>query len=128
MNIHHVAIWADDIERLKDFYVRYFRAVAGERYHNPVKGLTSYFLTFPDGGAKLEIMNIPGIVDRGRTDRFRGFCHVAVSVGSREKVDKLTETMCADGVPVIGHPRTTGDGFYESVIADPEGNLVEITM
>lgn len=128
MNIHHVAIWADDIERLKDFYVRYFRAVAGERYHNPVKGLTSYFLTFPDGGAKLEIMNIPGIVDRGCTDRFRGFCHVAVSVGSREKVDELTETMRAAGVPVIGHPRTTGDGFYESVVADPEGNLVEITV
>lgn len=128
MKINHVAIWANDIEMLREFYEYYFNAVAGPRYHNPVKGLTTYLLTFPEGGAKLEIMNMRDIVESGLSDRLRGLCHISISLGSREKVDEFTQRMRADGVPVIGNPRTTGDGFYESVVSDPEGNLVELTV
>lgn len=128
MKITHVALWADDIESLKDFYVKYFEATAGPRYNNPVTGFSSYFLSFSDGGAELEIMNIRDIVDREATYRYKGFCHLALSLGSKAKVDEYTEYLRADGVAIIGNPRTTGDGFYESVICDPEGNIVELTV
>lgn len=128
MNINHIAIWANDIDALKDFYVSHFGATASPRYHNPQKDFTSYFLTFPDGGASLEIMHAPGITDRGTADRLKGLCHIAISVGSEKNVDELTENMRATGVAVLGNPRHTGDGMYESVIADPEGNIVEFTV
>lgn len=128
MKICHAAIWAADIELLRNFYTRYFGATAGARYHNPAKVFTSYFLTFPDGGAALEIMNVPGIIDRGSSGKIMGVCHLAISVGSKERVDEFTERMRADGVRILSNPRTTGDGYYESVIADPEGNIVELTI
>lgn len=128
MNVNHVAIWARDIELLKEFYCRWFGAVAGERYHNPRKDFISYFLTFPDRGARLEIMNVPEIKDRGSTDKFKGLCHIAISLGSKEKVDEMTELMRNEGITILGEPRTTGDGYYESVIVDPEGNIVELTI
>jgi len=54
--------------------------------------------------------------------------HLAISVGSKEKVDELTEKLRADGYTVAGNPRLTGDGYYESVVFDPEGNRIEITV
>lgn len=128
MKITHIAILARDIELLKDFYCHWFGATAGPRYHNPRRGFTSYFLTFPDGGARLEIMNEPGITDAAASGKLRGFCHIAISAGSKEAVDELTERMRLEGIPVLGNPRTTGDGYYESVVADPEGNIVEISV
>lgn len=128
MNIGHIAIWADDIELLKEFYCRWFDAVAGERYYNRQKNFTSYFLTFPDRGAALEIMNVPEITGREPADKIRGFCHLAISLGSKEKVNELTELMRNAGITVLGEPRTTGDGCYESVVSDPEGNTVELTI
>lgn len=128
MTINHIALWSDDIELLKDFYCRWFNAEAGERYHNPQKCISSYFLTFPDGGARLEIMSVPGIISRESSAKLRGFCHIAISLGSKDAVDTLTDRMRRSGVTVLGNPRTTGDGYYESVIADPEGNLVELTV
>lgn len=127
MNISHVAIWAQDIELLRDFYCRHFGASAGPRYYNPAKEYSSYFLTFPGGGASLEIMNVPGLVACGTSGISRGFCHMAISVGPPRLVDEFTGRLCAAGVTVVSPPRTTGDGFYESVIADPEGNLIELT-
>lgn len=128
MEINHVAVWATDIEALKNFYVSYFGATASPCYHNHVKNFTSYFLKFPGGSTRLEIMNVPEIIDHEESGKFKGLCHIAISVGSKEKVDKLTENMRATGVAVLGNPRHTGDGMYESVISDPEGNLVELTV
>lgn len=128
MNINHTALWANDIELLKDFYCKWFGAVAGELYHNPRKNFTSYFLTFPDGGASLEIMNVPDIVNHDSKGKYQGFCHIAISLGSKQMVDEMTELMRKSGISVLGEPRTTGDGCYESVITDPEGNTVELTV
>lgn len=128
MRIEHIAIWAKDIDRLKDFYMNWFSATAGPLYHNPRTGLTSYFLTFPDGAPRLEIMNLPEIVGHDRSVKWEGFCHICISVGSKEKVDEYTEKMREAGVTVLGNPRTTGEGYYESVLADPEGNIVELTI
>ena len=129
MKIEHVAIWSRDIERMKTFYVTYFGASPNVKYLNPDKGFESYFLSF-DSGARLEIMQMRSIPESAN-DPIRqhiGLIHFAMSVGSREKVDALTATLKTDGYEVVDGPRSTGDGYYESVVLDPEGNRVEITV
>ncbi|SHJ53378.1 lactoylglutathione lyase [Maribacter aquivivus] len=127
MRIEHIAIWVTDLEAMRAFYETYFNALAGEKYHNTAKQFTSYFLSFTDG-ARLEIMHKPSI--HASTDKAVniGFIHFAMSVGSKEQVDMLTEKLRKDGYKITGEPRTTGDGYYESVILDPEGNQIEITI
>ena len=128
MHIEHIAIYVQDIERMKDFYVQYFNASANDMYVNEQKLFSSYFLTF-ESGARLELMHQPKIAAvMNQLEQGIGLAHFAVSVGSKEQVDKLTELFQSDGFSVVGAPRTTGDGYYESVIKDPEGNLIEITI
>lgn len=127
MKLHHIGLWARDIEVLKEFYIKYFACVPGAKYRNTQKNFESYFLFF-EGRTKLELMQRPGIAERERGGDLYGLAHLAVSVGSKEKVDLMTEAFKKDGVPVVSEPRTTGDGYYESVILDPEGNKVEITV
>lgn len=125
MKIEHIAIWAENLELLRRFYTDYFDGVSGERYHNPAKGFTSYFITFDDG-CRLELMHKDGL-GKNIPDA-AGFAHISFSVGSKTAVDLLTERLRHDGYAILGEPRTTGDGYYESVIADPEGNRIEITI
>jgi lactoylglutathione lyase len=129
MKIEHVALWTHDLERLKDFYVLYFGAQSNDKYMNTKKGFESYFLSF-DSGARLEIMQMPSIPASldDREQQFTGYIHIAVAVGGRETVDTLTEQLRQDGYRVVGEPRTTGDGYYESVVLDPDGNRIEITI
>jgi lactoylglutathione lyase len=129
VRIEHIALWAEDLEKLKEFYTKYFRATAGERYVNPRKNFQSYFLTF-ESGCRLELMQMPGI-PRNTNEiekQFTGLIHFAISTGSKVTVDALTEQLRNDGYRVAGEPRTTGDGYYESVVLDPEGNRIEITI
>jgi lactoylglutathione lyase len=116
-----------DLEKMKNFYTKYFGMNCGEKYTNPKKHFSSYFLSFPEG-ARLEIMHRSDI-NSGKEDHNLtfGLTHFAISVGIKNKVDELTETFRQDGFRIAGEPRTTGDGYYESVILDPEGNQVEIT-
>ena len=128
MKIEHLAIWVNDLEGMKGFYETYFGAIAGNKYHNPSKKFTSYFLSFEDG-PRLELMYRPDIVQKvSGLGEHIGISHFAVSVGSKEKVDALTEQMRDSGYKIIGEPRTTGDGYYESVVLDPENNIIEITV
>ncbi len=128
MKIEHVAFWVADLEKARDFYVNYFDMIASEPYHNPAKKFTSYFLSFKDGGARIELMHRPDIIiTNGQRGLVTGITHLAISVGSKEQVDLLTERLREDGFTIAGEPRTTGDGYYESVVLDTEGNLVEIT-
>ncbi|TQV80040.1 glyoxalase/bleomycin resistance/extradiol dioxygenase family protein [Exilibacterium tricleocarpae] len=129
MKIEHIAIWAEDIEKLKAFYTTYFKAKPGNKYFNRKKGFSSYFLTF-ETGARLEIMQMPSI-PKTRNDPYRqftGFIHLAISVGSKENVDSLTARLAGAGHEVVDGLRTTGDGYYESVVLDPEHNRIEITV
>ncbi|GIV95985.1 MAG: glyoxalase [Herpetosiphonaceae bacterium] len=126
MRIEHIALWTSRLEELKAFYETYFGARAGEKYINPTKQFESYFLSFSDG-ARLELMRVPGIAGDRRRDEQAGYHHIAFAVGSREQVDALTERLRGDGYRVVGEPRRTGDGYYESVVLDPDGNRVEIT-
>ncbi len=128
MKLAHVALWTEDLERSREFYVRYFEAQSGEIYRNEGTGFSSYFLSFVND-IRLEIMHMPTIPFRQRKpgEQRHGLIHLAFSVGSSQGVDTLTETLRRDGYTIAGAPRTTGDGYYESVVLDPDGNLVEIT-
>lgn len=125
--LDHLALYTTQLEEIRAFYMTYFQATSNEKYVNPRKGFESYFLSF-GGEARLEIMQKVGISSTGYTsgEEMAGLTHLALSVGSRERVDALTEQLRADGYPVVGEPRTTGDGYYESVILDPDGNRVEL--
>lgn len=127
MNIEHVALWVNDLENAKDFFRTYFGAVPNDGYHNKNTDFRSYFLTF-EGGARLELMHHPQIVDSEKDLRRTGYAHLAFSVGSKDAVDQLTQKLRDDGYQVISDPRTTGDGYYESCILDWEGNQIEITV
>jgi lactoylglutathione lyase len=128
-HIEHIAIWTKNLEALKAFYETYFQAQAGDRYTNANTGFASYFLTFASG-ARLELMCMPGIPESSNDiePQFTGYIHLAISVGAEEQVDALTARLGADGYRVMGAPRRTGDGYYESVVLDPDGNRVEITI
>lgn len=127
MRISHIAVWTQDIERLKEFYERHFGAKAGPRYVNPGRRFESYFLSF-ESGARLEIMQMPSVSRRQDIGAPpQGYAHLAVSVGSEAEVDHLTDRLRAGGCDVLSNPRRTGDGYYESVVADPDGNPIEIT-
>lgn len=126
MKIEHVALWTNDLETTRTFYTTHFGATAGPRYHNPVKGFTSYFLRF-ESGARLEIMQRVALPPRAPAPTV-GLAHFALSLGDETAVRTETERLRAAGVAVIGEPRWTGDGYFESVIADPDGNLIELTV
>ena len=127
MRIEHVALWARDIEVLRAFYERYFAASPGPRYDNPRNGFASYFLSFADG-ARIELMQMPSVPDTGKdiARQFMGYIHLAMAVGDEGAVDALTARLAAAGHRVIDPPRRTGDGYYESVVLDPEDNRIEI--
>ena len=127
MKIDHFAMYVIDLEMVKDFFVRYFGAISNEIYHNKKTGFKSYFLSFDDG-SRLEIMTQRGLADKQKNALQCGFIHIAVSVGSKEKVDSLTETLINDGYELVSGPRATGDGYYESCIYGLENNLIEITI
>ena len=127
MQLEHFAVWTNDLERLRSFYVRYFGAQAGARYRSATRaGFVSYFLVFPDGGARLELMSVPELAAAAPSPAI-GYAHLAVRLGTEEAVEALTERLRADGVRVVSEPRRTGDGYFESTVADPDGNLVELT-
>ncbi len=127
MKIEHIAVWVKDLEKSRAFYEKYFGAVSNEKYINPVKNFESYFLSF-DNGSRLEIMTRPELRESNNSYEFQqfGIIHIAFSAGSKEKVDELTEALRKDGYTIAGEPRTTGDGYYESIILDPEKNIIEI--
>ena len=128
MRIDHIALWTNDLARCTRFYVDYFGAQAGAGYQNPAKGFASCFLSF-DGGARIEAMSTSTLdpVAAPAGAQRMGWTHLALSVGSDAEVNSLTERLRADGYPVLDGPRRTGDGYYESVVLDPDGNRIEIT-
>lgn len=127
MRIEHIALYVNDLESARRFFVKHFGATSNDGYHNPQTDFRSYFLSF-DSGARLEIMNKPKMSDLPKEINHTGYAHIAFSVGSKEKVDTLTAELKADGYEVISGPRTTGDGYYESCIIALEDNQIEITV
>ena len=126
MRVEHIAMYVNNLEKARDFFIKYFNASANDGYHNITTNFRSYFLTF-DNGARLELMNHPDMQDIEKGIRRTGLIHIAFSVGSKEKVDKLTQRLKNDGYEVLSGPRTTGDGYYESCFVGIEDNQIEIT-
>lgn len=127
MKIEHIALYVNDLEAARDFFVKYFEAESNDGYHNPRTSFRSYFLSFGDG-SRLELMTKPDLTDSGDLLNRFGYAHLAFSTGSREAVDKLSARLKEDGYPIISGPRTTGDGYYESCLLGFEGNVIEITV
>lgn len=129
MKIEHIAVYTKDLEKSREFYEKYFNAKANEKYKNRNTGFQSYFLSFNEG-ARLEIMASPLINTEQNSIMLNliGLAHFSISVGSKEKVLSLTETLRKDSYKIFGEPRLTGDGYFESIILDPDGNKIEITI
>ncbi len=127
MRIEHIAMYVNDLEGARNFFMTYFAAKSNPGYHNSTTDFRSYFLSFDDG-SRLEIMQKPQMEDREKTANRTGYIHLAFSVGSKAAVDGLTARLQAEGYPVLSGPRTTGDGYYESCILGFEGNQIEITV
>jgi lactoylglutathione lyase len=128
MKIEHLAIWVENLEEVKEFYIKYFDMTCGEKYTNIQKHFSSYFLSFRDSNTRIELMERPDILEyKGKKGITNGLTHFAISVGDKELVNSITEKLRRDNFIIQGEPRTTGDGYYESVVLDPEGNLIEIT-
>ena len=127
MKIEHIAMYVNDLEAARDFFVKFFDGHSNDGYHNKTTDFRSYFICF-DGGARLEIMTKPKLENQDKPLNRTGYAHIAFSVGSKEKVDELTERLKSDGFKVVSGPRTTGDGYYESCVVAIEGNLIEITV
>ena len=128
MRIEHLALWVHDLEGMRDFYLKYFDTTSGEKYVNSAKQFTAYFILFGEGKTRLELMTRPDItVIDGERGFNMGLAHFTISVGGKEQVNALTERLRKDNYVIFGEPRTTGDGYYESVVLDPEGNYLEIS-
>ncbi|MFC3416305.1 VOC family protein [Algoriphagus hitonicola] len=128
MKIEHIALWVKNLESMKEFYCTHFGFEAGEKYQNKAKGFSSYFLSQTDG-PRIELMHRNDIpVVFGERGEKMGLAHFALSLGSTQEVDRMTANFEQSGISVLGQPRWTGDGYYESVIEDPEGNWIELTV
>ena len=127
MKIEHIAMYVNELEAARDFFVKYLGGVSNGGYHNETTGFRSFFISFDDG-ARLEIMNKPSVEDIAKPVDRTGYVHIAFSVGSMAEVDRLTRRLREDGFEVLSDPRTTGDGYYESCIVGFEGNQIEITV
>jgi lactoylglutathione lyase len=127
VRIEHVALWVADLEGSCAFYARHFGAMVGARYENPAKGHASRFLSLGEG-ARIEVMTGSGLVPRSDPlpQRPLGLAHFALAVGDEQQVDTLVARLQAAGVAVVDGPRRTGDGYYEAVVLDPEGNRIEL--
>ncbi|NVO20831.1 MAG: VOC family protein [Bacteroidetes bacterium] len=125
MKIAHIAIWTKDLEAMKAFYCRYFEGVSSAKYLNPEKKFESYFISFKSG-AKLELMRQESVTEPLNPLPQLGITHIAFKLGSSKAVILLTEKLRSDGYRIVGEPRLTGDGYFESVVLDVEGNRIEL--
>ncbi|WP_321436230.1 VOC family protein [uncultured Bacteroides sp.] len=124
MKIHHIAIWTTQLEEMRNFYCTYFNGISNQKYVNQNKGFESYFIHFDDC-ASLELMKCADIDSRTEGEQL-GYCHLAFSLGSKDSVLELTDRLRRDGCQIVGEPRVTGDGYFESVVLDIDGNRVEL--
>jgi lactoylglutathione lyase len=129
MILEHVAIWTNDLEKLKEYYIKYFNAISNGKYINHQKRFESYFLRF-ESGARLELMRmtgIPGNVNDTIEKQHLGIIHLAFGVSTMEEVDTKAKQLQSDGFSILSGPRKTGDGYYEFETLDPDNNRLEVT-
>jgi lactoylglutathione lyase len=106
--------------------MKYFNVDCGKMYVNVKRNFTSCFLSFGDDKTRIELMHIPNMENPVGKGNLKGLAHFSISVGGKDGVNVLTERLREDGYTIVSEPRITGDGYYESVILDPEGNYIEM--
>lgn len=129
MTLEHVAIWTNNLEELKAYYMHYFGGIPNEKYTNEAKQFSSYFLRF-ESGARLEIMTMQGIPDNLNdtiSKQHKGIIHLAFGVNTIQEVDEKARQLKENGFPILSGPRKTGDGYYEFETLDPDNNRLEVT-
>jgi len=129
MTLEHVAIWTNNLEALREYYIKYFDGRANDKYRNAKTNFESYFLTF-ESGARLELMSRPHIPSNANdtvNEQHLGIIHLAFGVSSSEDVDRKAQQLQRDGFKILSGPRKTGDGYYEFETLDPDNNRVEVT-
>ncbi len=129
MTIDHVAIWTIHLERLKDYYVKYFTGSANEKYTNREKHFECYFVTF-DSGTRLELMQMPGISESLNdpiVKQHHGIIHLAFGMENMDMVNEKFNELSHDGFKILQGPRKTGDGYYEFETLDPDNNRIEVS-
>jgi len=128
MKLEHIAIWTDNIELLRNYYVSFFDGQSNEMYINPKTQFQSYFISFKSG-ARLEIMSMPNIPENTNDTinvQHKGIIHIAFSVATKQEVDAKAALLQANGFELLNGPRVTGDGYYEFVTLDPDKNRLEV--
>lgn len=129
MTLEHVAIWTNQLEALKEYYIEYFDAIPNEKYINPKTKFQSYFLSFTSG-ARLELMQRPGIPKNQngiRESQYQGIIHLAFGLAHMNDVDKKAEQLQKGGLEILKGPRKTGDGYCEFETLDLDENRLEVT-
>jgi lactoylglutathione lyase len=128
MTLEHVAILTNRLEILKDYYIRHFGGTPNQKYSNPTTGLETYFITFDNSGAKVEIMSLPELAGNKNDASmpYQGIAHLAFGVDTMTEVDEKAKQLEAAGFPILRGPRRTGDSFYEFETLDPDGNRIEV--
>ncbi len=126
MKIEHIAIWVKDFDLMNSFYQKYFDVTPGNIYERESNGFKSIFLSFKEG-ARIELMT-SSKMDMDFRYLTYGYAHIALSLGSKEEVNRMTKVFRDDKVHIVKEPYNTGDGYYESTILDPEGNMIELTV
>lgn len=129
MTIDHVAIWTTHLEKLKNYYVKYFNGWANEKYTNSEKHFESYFVTF-DSGTRLELMQMPGIPENLNDTilkQHQGIIHLAFGLENIDLVNEKLNELEKAGFKILRGPRKTGDGYYEFETLDPDNNRIEVS-
>ena len=128
MILEHVAIWTNQLEKLKSFYITFFEGTPNVKYKNPTTGFESYFLSF-QSGARLELMQKPGIPENRNDskEQYQGIIHLAFGVDNMKTVDEKAEAFRRAGFLILKGPRKTGDGYYEFETLDPDNNRLEVS-
>ncbi|MEL2242093.1 VOC family protein [Leclercia adecarboxylata] len=125
MNIAHVALWTRNLDAQVHFWQTVFGGQSNERYLSKNRpGFESHFITLSDGPT-IELMTVPDLPDSPSHPEFVGWAHIALNVGSKADVDRMAEQARVSNT-LLSAPRMTGDGYYEAVIADPDGNRIEL--
>jgi lactoylglutathione lyase len=125
--IEHIALATNDVERMCGFY-QLLGATASPPSADPGTGLRSCAVDFCD--VRLELFERPGRREGAVGDALApGLVHLGFAVESADAVDELTRVIAAAGYRVLERPHRAGEvGRYESVVLDPDGNRVKLTV
>jgi lactoylglutathione lyase len=125
--IEHIALATNDAERLCEFY-QLLGAMASPPSADPGTGLRSRVLDFC--GVRLELFERPGRAEGAVGDALApGLMHIGFALGSADAVDELSRVIATAGHRVLERPHRTGElGRYESVVLDPDGNRLKLTV